>query len=301
MLHPGRFIPIPGEPGTRFDHGAFDPESGRVFVAYTSADALAVLDDAGGCHETTLSGFPEAAGVVVADGTVLVSNRGAASVTEVNARTLVVERTYLTGVRPNGIALAPQRWLARVACLGDAYTPPVLECIALASGDRTALPLPGRPRWCVVDPDEERLFCAIQEPSLVLVVTLTPFRQVHCWALPAAGAHGIDLEGRGHRLFVACDADTLVALDARDGSVQGHWPLPGAPDATWVNPDSGLVHVAVKSPGVVVTIDPATDQSTACPTEVGAGTTALVRPDRLYAFLPERGGALELIEGGAST
>ena len=50
------------------------------------------------------------------------------------------------------------------------------------------------------------------------------------------------------------------------------------------------------APGVVATIDPATGRISICTTEPGAGTTALVRPDRLYAFLPQRGGALELIE-----
>src|SRR5207302_774480 len=120
--------------------------------------------------------------------------------------------------------------------------------------------------------------------------------QAGCWALPAAGAHGIDADEQGQRLFVACDAGELIALDATAGTVLGRWMLPGAPDATFYNPDSGLVHVAVKAPGVVVTIDPASGRVSACATEAGAGTTALVRPDRLYAFLPERGGALELIE-----
>ncbi len=296
MLREGRFIPIPGGPANRFDHGAYDAARGRVFVAHTSADALVVIDHVAGTCEQTLRGFPEAAGVVVSAGTVLVSNRAAASVTTIDASTLAGTRTYATAARPNGVALAPGRRLALVACLGDETQEPVLHAIDLGSGAGKTLALPGSPRWCVVDQAEERVFCAIQAPSLVVSVRLAGFVEQGCWELPAAGAHGLDLDEEGGRLFVACDAGELVALDSTTGAVRGRWLLSGAPDATFYNPDSGLVHVAVKSPGLVATVDPASGEQWIAVTEAGAGTTALVRPDRLYVFLPERGGALELIE-----
>lgn len=301
MLRVSRFIPIPaGGAANRFDHGAFDPSSKRVFVAHTSANALVVLDDATGRHEATLPRFPEAAGVVVAGGTVLISNRGAASITTVDAATLAIGVTHATAERPNGVALAAGRQLAVVACLGDETHPPVLESIALGTGERTALSLPGRPRWCVVDREETWVYCAIQEPSLVLGARLPALDDVTYSALPAAGAHGIDLDAANGRLFVACDAGVLCAVSTTTGVLCGQWPLGGPLDATCYNPASGLVHVAVKDPGVVVTVDPGTNQVTTCPTEAGAGTTALVAPNRLYVFLPQRSGALELVEEGRS-
>jgi hypothetical protein len=51
------------------------PVHSRVFVAHTSQDCLEVIDHAASHHFTTLSGFPEAAGVVADDGQVLVTNR----------------------------------------------------------------------------------------------------------------------------------------------------------------------------------------------------------------------------------
>jgi YVTN family beta-propeller protein len=296
MLREERFIPISARPHNRFDHGAFDPGSGRVFVAHTSAASLAVIDHVRGRYERTLDGFPEAAGVVVADGRVLVSSRGAGTVTTVDAATLAVERTYATGVRPNGIALAPRRGLALVACLGDETAPPRLDRIDLRTGSRITLPLPGRPRWCLTDRAEERLFCAVQDPSLVLVVSPADFAPIASWEIPASGAHGMDYDAKEDRLFVACDAGELVALDATSGAVLERWTLPGPPDVTFFNPESRLVHVAVKTPGVVFSVDPTSSETATCPTEDGAGTTALIAPDRLYAFLPERGGALQLCE-----
>jgi YVTN family beta-propeller protein len=296
MLTPGRFIPIPNSAGSAFDHGAYDPATGRVFVAHTAANTLEVLDHREGHHVQTLPDFPEAAGVVVGDGTVLVTNRGSASLAIVESDTLARHATIPVSPRPNGVAIAPRKGLAVVACIGDDSHGPTLHCLTLAGGDQATLPLPGRPRWCVVDADETRIFLAIQEPSVVLVAGLPDLVPIAQWSLPSPGAHGIDIDVTANRLFVACDGGTLVAVDSLSGAVTDQWPLPGGPDATFYNPDSGLVHVAVGNPGVVVSIDPASGQTASCATEARAGTTALVRPDRVYVFLRERGGALELIE-----
>ena len=65
----------------------------------------------------------------------------------------------------------------------------------------------------------------------------------------------------GQRLFVACDGGSLVAISTVSGSVRASWPLPGIPDATFFNPKSGLVHVAIGDPGVVRSVDPRTGAS----------------------------------------
>ena len=65
-------IVIP-DTGREFDHGAFEPTSGRVFVAHTAKDRLEVIDCASSRHLAALPGFHEAAGVVAEDGQVLAS------------------------------------------------------------------------------------------------------------------------------------------------------------------------------------------------------------------------------------
>ena len=293
-LEPGRFVAIPNS--SEFDHGAFDPISNRVFLAHTGSNTLEVIDHTTGTHLKTLPDFTEAAGVVVARDTVLITNRGAAELAVVNAESLEVKARISVGLRPNGVAIAPGKNLAIVACIGNETTPSTLECIHLETLEHHKLALPGRPRWCVIDETETRVFLAVREPSMVLVANLPDLSNVQHWLLPSFGAHGIDIDHAGKRLFVACDAGELIALSSDDGSILGCWPLPGGPDATFFNPDSGLVHAAVGNPGVIVTINPDSNQSSSIVTESGAGTTALVRPDRLYVFLAERGGALEVIE-----
>src|SRR5260221_12211321 len=95
-------IEIPDSPGTAFDHGAFEPESRRVFIAHMARDRLEVVDADSSRHVATLHGFPEAAGVVGGEGCVLVTNRGSASVAWVDAHTLKTRRGLDTGPRPDG-------------------------------------------------------------------------------------------------------------------------------------------------------------------------------------------------------
>jgi hypothetical protein len=61
-------------------------------------------------HLATLNGFPEAAGVVADDGHVLVTNRGAAGLSWIDARTLETRAVLDTGPRPNGVALVSHDW-----------------------------------------------------------------------------------------------------------------------------------------------------------------------------------------------
>src|SRR5439155_12768036 len=110
------------------------------------------------------------------------------------------------------------------------------------------------------------------------------------------GAHGLDIDHRAGCLYAACDGGALIAVNAATGEQRAEWPLAGPPDATFFNPASGLVHVAIEEPGQIQTIDPRTGTTTCFDTATGAPTTALVPPDRLYVFSPHHRGALELIE-----
>jgi len=161
-------------------------------------------------------------------------------------------------------------------------------------GRLSALKLPGRPRWCVVDADDARVFLAIRDPSMVLVAGLPHLSGVEHWPLPSGGAHGMDINHAAGLLYVACDDGALVEVNTHSGKTQQQWPLAGGPDATFFNPASGLVHVAIGQPGLVQSIDPRTGAASKTATASGAGTTAFVAPDRLYVLSPSHGGVLEM-------
>jgi hypothetical protein len=62
-------------------------------------------------------------------------------------------------------------------------------------------------------------------------------------------------------LYVACDDHALVEVDIDSGAARNQWPLLGAPDATFFNPVTKLVHVAIGDPGLIDSIDPRTVRS----------------------------------------
>jgi len=289
-------IDIPDSTDTLFDHGAFEPRNRRVFVAHTARDRIEVIDCDTSCHLKTLQGFPEAAGVVAEEGHVFVTNRGAAGLAWIDAHTLETRAVFDTGLRPNGVAIVSRQKLAVVACIGDETHGPVLQAFDLESHRRWGIDLPGQPRWCVTDVAGARVFLAIRAPSMVLVARLPGLEEVQHWKLPSVGAHGIDIDDRADRLYVACDGGALVEVETLAGEVRREWPLSGVPDATFFNPISGLVHVAIGKPGLVESINPRTGACTQFTTASGAKTTALVPPDSLYVFSPTHHGILALVE-----
>ena len=127
---------------------------------------------------------------------------------------------------------------------------------------------------------------------MVLTAWLPDLQDVKHWKVPARGAHGLEIDHRGGHLYVACDDSTLVEIDANSGEVSNQWPIAGAPDVTFFNSDTEVVHVAIGNPGVVQSIKPGNGLTTETLTAPGAHTTALVPPDRLYVFSPAHGAAL---------
>jgi len=287
-------IEIPNAAGSAFDHGAFDPKTRRVFIAHTARDCVEVIDHDAGKHIATLSGFPGVAGAVADDGEILVTNRGSANLAWLDGASLETKAVFKTGARPNGAAIVKRAALGIVACIGDEREPPTLQAFDQNDRKQAAIDLPGRPRWCVTDAAAERVFLCIREPSMVLVARLPDLSPLAHWKLPSGGAHGLDIDHSRRRLYAACDDGALVEIDSATGDVTNVWPIAGAPDVTFFNPATGLVHVAIGEPGLVETIDPRTGNASRTTTGAGAHTTVLVPPDRLYVISPAHGGILVL-------
>ena len=289
-------IEIPNALNSEFDHAAYDPRTRRVFIAHTARDCIEVIDHNAGKHIATLPGFPGVAGAVADDGDILATNRGAASVAWLDGQTYETKAVFKCGPRPNGAAIVKRGGIAIAACIGDDREGPTFRALNLKDGSQRVIDLPGRPRWCVADAAAELVFLCIRKPSMVLVARLPDLDDVAHWALPSSGAHGLDIDQSRGRLYAACDEATLVEIESGSGKVTNVWPIAGAPDVTFFNPATGLVHVAIGEPGLVETIDPRTGQSARTMTAAGAHTTAIVIPDRLYVISPRHGGVLVLAD-----
>jgi DNA-binding beta-propeller fold protein YncE len=196
------------------------------------------------------------------------------------------------GIRPNGVAFDSKRGLLVVANVGDpaisnSYTASVVD---LGRKERVSeIKVPGRTRWAIYDPGAEMFFVNIAAPARIVAIDARdPNKISKEYVVPAEGPHGLDLDPATGRLFCACDAGALLAIDAASGLVLANVPLSGAPDVIFLNQRTGHLYVAIGDPGVIDVIDiAAMRREEVVPTEPGAHTLALDRKrDKVYAFLP---------------
>jgi DNA-binding beta-propeller fold protein YncE len=277
-----------------FDHADVHSPTDRIYVAHTANDSIDVIDCAQDRYIESIPGLTAVAGTLVSEPRDLIftTNRGENTVSvfapgdERNAFKIGV------GIRPNGVAFDPKRGLLVVANVGDpaisnSYTASVVD---IGRKERvTEVKVPGRTRWAIYDPATETFFINIASPARIVAIDARdPSKISREYGVPAEGPHGLDLDPATGRLFCACDAGILFAIDAGSGRVLGDVPLSGAPDVIFLNQRTGRLYVAIGDPGVIDVIDiAAMRRKEVVATEAGAHTLALNRKrNKVYAFLP---------------
>ncbi len=308
-LRPAGFIDLPAHRGKGgFDHAAVHAASGRLYVAHTANDALDVVDTKANRLLRSIPDLKGVAGVLVSDERDLVftSNRDEDTVSIFPEGEEAAASKVKVGVHPNGLAFAPHRGLLLAANIGDSSAPGSTTISFVNVPARTllaTLPIPGRPRWCLVDQKTRAFYVAIRDPPQIVVIDAPRADRIaRALPVPAAGPHGLDLDPVRGRLFCACDAARLVVLNRTTGQVLADRPLSGPPDVVFYNPILQHLYVAVGDPGVIDVFDTMRlERIETCPTEKGAHTIALdATTGRVYAFLPEshRAAVFEDAPGG---
>jgi DNA-binding beta-propeller fold protein YncE len=290
------FIPIPPGAKPGFDHADVHRSSRRMYVAHTGADRIDVLD----CEARTYlhalpSELPGVAGVLIHEEHDLLfsSDRGAARVSVFRGSDQQLLGQTEVGPHPNGLAYDRQRRHLYSFNLGEPLgencTASVVELDSLRV--ISELPLPGRPRWAVYDPQRDVVYANIQTPAQIAVIDCERTVIERALEVPSEGPHGLWLDSG--RLFCAADGGDLVVLDRESGEVLASLPLPGVPDVVMHDPDLRRLYVAVGEPGVVCSFDSERlEQVEAVETEQGAHTTGWDPVGRaLYVFCPGSGGA----------
>jgi DNA-binding beta-propeller fold protein YncE len=293
-----RSIKVPPHQPTGFDHGDVMPDTGQVFVAHTRSGTVEVLDGEGGTHVATIPGCPEASGVLCLqdESLVLAAARGAGKVLAINSSTHEVVRELPAGSRPNGLAWDPTRRQLLVADVEDNRA----RVVDPQGGRQVAeIQLPGRPRWCVFDLPRDRYLINIREPSCVVALAGGLDAEPVQLLISVTGPHGLDVDRKRDRAFVACDGGAVAVLDLRGDEEAGTVPISGVPDAIWYNPMRKRLYVAIGDPGVIeaVNVDSLSVDERVV-TEKGAHTTAYDNTRQLlYVFLPQSSLAAVYAEG----
>jgi DNA-binding beta-propeller fold protein YncE len=266
-----------------------------MYVAHTGADRIDVLDCEAQTYLRALPELPGVAGVLIdeADDLLFSSDRGAARVSVFRCSTEELLGRVEVGPHPNGLAYDRRRRHLYAfnlgEPLGDNCTASVVE---LDSMEVIAeLPLPGRPRWALYDPQRDLVYVNIHAPAVIVAIDAERVGVEGALAVPSEGPHGLWLDGG--KLFSAADGGALVVLDRDSGSVLKVLPLPGVPDVVMHDPDLRRPYVAIGEPGLVCSFDSERlEQLETVETEAGAHTTGWDPVGRcLYVFCPASGGA----------
>jgi DNA-binding beta-propeller fold protein YncE len=295
-LHLDGYIELPPNRGQGgFDHADVHAASDRLYVAHTSNDALDVIDCGRGRYIESIPNLKAIAGALVSQerGLLFTSNRGENTV---SIMTPGAERDAVkiaVGMKPNGLAFDSKRGILIAANVGDPTIPGsfTVSVIDVEQRERIGeIPVPGRTRWAIYDAVRERFFVNIMSPPKIVTIAGGQYRQIASDVdVPAVGPHGLDLDPKTGRLFCACDAGVLFAIDGASGQVLGEIALSGGPDVIFIEPELERLYVAIGDPGVIDVIDTRLlRRIETVPTEPGAHTLALDRRrSTVFAFLPE--------------
>jgi len=290
------YIELPAhiKPGG-FDHAAVHRPSCRLYVAHTTNDALDVIDCATDQYLRSIPNLAGVAGALVSNerNLVFTSNRGENTVGIFSSYDEKNLNKIGVGVRPNGLAYDPNRNLLLAANVGDPAIPNsfTLSIVDVSTRKMVAsIPVPGRTRWAVFDAGVDSFYVNISEPAQIVVIDANnPTRIAHTFEIPAAGPHGLDFDAARGRLFCACDAKKLLALDARTGALLNESDLSGVPDVIFYDAVREHLYVAIGDPGVIDVFNTRTmNRIETVQTEKGAHTIAFdATRNKVYAFLPE--------------
>jgi len=298
-------LPVHDKPGG-FDHAAVHGPRGRLYVAHTANDAVDMINCATNLYLGSIPGLGGVAGALVSEehDLVFTSNRAENTVGMFSPSQEEALIKVKVGLRPNGLAYDASRRLLLAANVGDPARPGFFTVSAVDVSTRAMIadvPVSGRTRWVVFDPESGCFYVNIADPPQIAVIEATkPSVVARTLSVPATGPHGLDLDAATSRLFCACDGKTLVVLDARAGAVLAQAELAGVPDVIFFNRERRHLYVAIGEPGLIEVFE--TDQMRRLETvrtEAGAHTLGF-DPTRsaVYAFLPETHRALVYADRG---
>ena len=223
---------------------------------------------------------------------VFTSNRGENTVGLFTTADVPRVEKIPVGIRPNGLAYDPGRARLLVAHVGDpaiagSFTVSIVD---VRARKRVAdVSVPGRTRWAVYDAVTDAFHVNIADPPQIIVVESgDPVRIRRQVAIPHAGPHGLDIDTRSRRLFCACDAGVLAAVDADTGKLLEWHSIAGVPDVIFFNRGLGRLYVAIGDPGLIEIFDTGSmARRETIPTEAGAHTLSFDATRNIVcAFLP---------------
>ncbi|MEA3207749.1 MAG: hypothetical protein QOE70_806 [Chthoniobacter sp.] len=229
-------IPIGGEGG--WDYVSIDQASRRLFVTHATKVVVVDLDtdrivgeiaDTPGVHGFALA--PEL-------GRGFASNGKENKVSIVDLKTLQTLAKVETGENPDAILFEPVQGEV-YAFNGRGKSATVFE--AKTGRAVATIPLPGKPEFATTDAQAGRIFCNIEDKSVVVAIDIKTHAVVNTWPIaPGESASGMAIDTAHHRLFLGCENKLMVMMDSETGKVLASVPIGARVDANVFDPATQL-------------------------------------------------------------
>lgn len=277
---------LPEEEECEFDHGDIDNSTGRVFVAHTSTGTVNILDGKEGKWIESIPDCAGGSGVVFDPITKIVfaASRAEGHILAINPISLNVMNKFVTGKKPNGLAVDGKRGILMTADVGDN--------VARFHNQKTGeivvtVKLSGRPRWSTYRKESDEYVINIMDPPGLEFISGKDFKRSRFLKVDQKGPHGLVIEG--NIAYVACDDATMLTIDLESAKLVSITKLAGPPDVLWHNKKQNLIYCSIGDPGVVQVFDGQTlEMIQQVETEYGSHTLTFdENMQKLYTFLPE--------------
>ncbi len=277
----------------RIDHLAFDPATGRLFVAALGNNTVEVLDTKQGTHIRSLTGFHEPQGISIATAAkvVVVANGAGDGVQMFSADDYRPGAMVRLGDDADNV-----RYDAAASRIYVGYGSGALASIdPVATKVLGEVKLEGHPESFQLERSGTRAFVNVPTAGQIAVVDRASLNVVATWPLSTAKSNfPMALDEPNHRLFVGCRRPAKVLVfDTTSGKEVTSFDIVGDTDDLFYDPSRRRLYVT----GGEGYADVVQDEDGSRFARIGRVTTApgartslfVADQGRLYVAVPHRG------------
>ncbi len=224
-------------------------------------------------------------------GTLVVTNKAAASASIIDIASAAILVTLPTGNGPHEVALTSDGALAIVTDYGSqpgSSTLTVIDVAAMRVARTIDLGQYTRPHGIAVLPGDSIVAVTSESTQNVVLVNVRAGEVRSAIPTEHAGSHMVAVTRDGSRFYTGdIGSNTVSELDPATGRRTQSWTVPAQPEAINVTPDGGEVWVGSNAEGKVSVVNPRTGAVRTAAEEVGWPYRILFTPDVRTVLLPD--------------
>ena len=235
--------------GNSWDYLVVDSLAHRLYVAHGTS--INVIDTQ---SNTVVGEIPDTPGVhgfvIAADlGRGFSSNGRENKVGIVDLKTLKTVQKVDTGMNPDAILYEPSKKevyafnaRSKSATVINAQTGAVVATIALG----------GTPEEARADSKAGKVYVNISDQNTIQVIDIATRAVTATWPIaPGTAATGMAIDTERHLLFIGCDNNLMLMVDATNGKVLYSVTVGAGVDSTWFDPGTKLAYSSAGEAGTL--------------------------------------------------